>query len=166
MRQSIGGTWITGLVISFTFIFAAFLALSINYSKAFRVKNEVLSIIEKNGGITKDSLTIISNYLTNNGYTLRGECGSNYAYGVRINGVNNNNIRKASKNGKYSFCVSKIKKKSYNAPNFQKRAHYEIKLFFKFNLPVLGDIFTFDVKGQTKDVTYPLDADMIEESER
>ena len=51
MRESIGGTWITQLVIVMMFVFVAFLALSVNYSKAFRVKNQMISIIEKYGGV-------------------------------------------------------------------------------------------------------------------
>ena len=48
MREVIGGTWLTQLVIVIMFVFVAFLALSMNYSKAFRVKNEVISFVEKN----------------------------------------------------------------------------------------------------------------------
>ena len=47
MREAIGGTWLTQLIIIFMLIFVAFLALSLNYTKAFKVKNEILSIIEK-----------------------------------------------------------------------------------------------------------------------
>ena len=152
MREAYGGTWITGLVILFTFVFSAFLALSINYSKAFRVKNEVLSILEKKGGATDEAITLINNYLENNNYHLVGDC-KDFDYGVKAQ-ANDGKIGTAAKGTKYSYCISKIKSKG---PNFQDRAYYEVKLFFKFNLPVIGDIFTFDVKGQTKDVSYPLD---------
>ena len=153
MRESYGGTWITGLVISFTFIFAAFLALSINYSKAFRVKNEALSIIEKSGGVTNNARKTIARFLLNNNYRTTGKC-DGYDYGVQVKSLNEYNITKVDNGKKYSFCVSKVKSV---APNFSNRAFYEVKLFFKFNLPVLGDFSTFSVKGQTKDIAYPLD---------
>ena len=35
MREAIGGTWLFGLVLTFIVFFASFLAVSINYSKAF-----------------------------------------------------------------------------------------------------------------------------------
>ena len=47
MRETIGNTFIIKLVIVFTLLFSAFLALAISYNKVFRMKNEVLSIIEK-----------------------------------------------------------------------------------------------------------------------
>ena len=42
MKEAMGGTWLTGLVIVFIFLFAGFLAYSISYTKAFRVKNEII----------------------------------------------------------------------------------------------------------------------------
>ena len=45
MREAIGGTWLFGLVITFIVFFASFLAVSINYSKAFNVKNNIVDII-------------------------------------------------------------------------------------------------------------------------
>ena len=47
MKEAMGGTWLTGLVIVFIFLFAGFLAYSISYTKAFRVKNEILNLIER-----------------------------------------------------------------------------------------------------------------------
>ena len=52
MRESIGGTWLTGIVITFLALFAGFLAYSISYTKAFRVKDNIIQIIEQNEGFT------------------------------------------------------------------------------------------------------------------
>ena len=72
MKQSIGATWITGLVVSFMLIFVSFLSLSVNYNKVFRIKNEALTIIEKYEG-AKDgegsSIQILNNYLLYNNYS-------------------------------------------------------------------------------------------------
>ena len=50
MREAIGGTWLFGLVITFIVFFASFLAISINYSKAFNVKNNIVDLISKYEG--------------------------------------------------------------------------------------------------------------------
>ena len=47
MRTSIGNTWILQLVIIFMLIFVSFLALSLNYTKAYKLKNELVTMIEK-----------------------------------------------------------------------------------------------------------------------
>ena len=53
MRQAIGTTWVMQLVIIFMLIFVAFLALTINYTKAFKIKNELITFIEKNEGVSE-----------------------------------------------------------------------------------------------------------------
>ena len=84
MRQAIGTTWVMQLVIIFMLIFVAFLALTINYTKAFKVKNELVTIVEKYEGIqTKSggSIELINNYLSYNGYGTMKACETGY-YGV------------------------------------------------------------------------------------
>ena len=51
MREAIGGTWLFNLVIFFVLLFAGYMCLSINYSKAFNVKDKIINEIERNGGI-------------------------------------------------------------------------------------------------------------------
>lgn len=161
MREAIGGTWITQLIIVFIFVFVAFLALSMNYSKAFRVKNVTLSLVEKNEGITNTTIERINNYLTYTGYTTKGKC-SKGMYGISdLENINYTKIDKYNKNNKFYYCISKVKS---GTTNFQNRAYYKIKLFFKFNLPVVGDIFTFNIDGQTKDIIYPADGDCDKKS--
>ena len=53
MKESIGGTWLLGFVLVFIVIFSAYLAVSINYTKAFKVKNRIINIIEENEGYTQ-----------------------------------------------------------------------------------------------------------------
>lgn len=48
MRDSFGGVFMIKLFIVFIFIFVAFTAVSLNYAKAFRVKNKVIDFIEEN----------------------------------------------------------------------------------------------------------------------
>ena len=158
MREAIGGTWITQLVIVFIFLFVAFLTLSMNYSKAFKVKNEVTTIVEKKGGISDDSIQIINNYLNSSGYKEKGVCETGF-YGVNITKDKPawKEVKKGDKT-RYNYCIAKVRAVS---PNYNKKAYYEVILFFKFNLPVIGDIFTFNVHGQTKDVAYPIDHEYI-----
>ena len=70
MREAIGGTWIFSIVIVFIVLFTSFLALSVNYSKAFKVKNGIVNIIEKREGISDATVDEISDYLNNVGYLV------------------------------------------------------------------------------------------------
>ena len=155
MKKSMGGTWITQLVIIFMFLFVAFLALSINYSKAYRVKNQTLSIIEKRQGLNPDTVRYINSYLRSSGYNMKGYCGSDLknVYGISsLEDSKSNTLVPAKRGVKYYYCLYK---KDASSQNFKRKASYGITLFFKFNLPVIGEIHTFDVDGETKDIIYP-----------
>ena len=56
MRESIGATWLMGIVMVFIALFASFLAFSINYSKAFRVKDGIVDRIERYNGLSADCI--------------------------------------------------------------------------------------------------------------
>lgn len=161
MRHTISGTWIFMLVILFTLIFAAYIALTINYSRSFRVKNEVLSLIEKNEGFTDNGVKLINNYLTQSGYKTVGNCKQQsdaVVYGAKSidssTGVANS-IEKAQPGAKYYYCFTKYT--GYHS-YFKTRAYYKITLFFHFDLPVLGDLYTFDVDGQTSEIDATYDS--------
>ncbi len=156
MRESIGGTWLTGIVIVFMLIFVAFLALSINYTKAFQMKNDILTMIEKREGFTdgeNGSIKLINNYLSSNGYHTRSRCEAG-SYGVTdLNSVSSEYVSDSSSK-QYYYCVKKIGAKvSENS----KKVYYKVNIYFYFNLPVIGDIFKFNIDGTTKAVAVPAD---------
>ena len=150
MREAIGGTWLFTIVIVFIVLFSSYLAISVNYSKAFKVKNGIVDLIEQNEGLSSETQTQISNYLDKTGYFVYGECNSKASEkGYESKGAGNN----------YKYCVVKT-----NAANEElvagstvERAYYKVKVFFRLDLPVLGDIFTFPVTGQTKAIYYAKD---------
>ncbi len=154
MRESIGSTWLLGLVVAFILIFASFLSLSLNYSKSFKLKNEILSIIEKYEGVQETSINIINNYLTYNSYNTVHTCKTG-EYGV--SSLNSPELKYVESNDKtrYLYCIKKQKSQSSSANANQFK--YEVKLFFNFKLPVIGDLLTFDIKGSTLEMTNPID---------
>ena len=125
MRESTGGAWLFGLVITFMVIFVGFLAVMISYSIAFKTKNEVVGIIEKyegfvDGNYTGDeadaspnSVWLINNYLVNSGYANKGACScatndstNNYCYGATDLG-DYSRLEKAEVSKKnYFYCIN------------------------------------------------------------
>lgn len=157
MRQAIGTTWILQLVIIFMLIFVAFLSLSLNYTKAFKIKNEIITTIEKYEGLTSSesktspgSIKIINNYLLYNHYGTMGECETG-SFGS--SNLESTTLEPAEKGTKFYYCVSKIDRSNRDLPS---RAQYEIQIFFKFSLPVIGDLFTFTAEGSTIDINRPV----------
>lgn len=148
MRDAVGSTWIFALVIAFTLIFSGFLVLALAYSKVYRLKNETLTIIEKYNGYTynignDESVTIINQYLNNSNYKATGTC-DDYKYGVKD--LSSSQPQTVTKGEKYLYCVS------YVTDNSTCETTFQIRLFYDFNLPVLGKLRMYDIKGQTNSI--------------
>lgn len=148
-------------ILLFTFLFAAFLALAITYNRVFKLKNETMSIIEKYEGVSTSSLEIINNYLRNSNYNTKGQC-ENGDYGLKD--LSSSSLEQVTNTkNKYYYCVSyycdpdstcKVGgKNNKNAPNGNK-IYYNVKLFYKFNLPFIGELLTFKINGETKGIKY------------
>lgn len=157
MRESIGGAWILTIVVLFIVLFSGYLAVSINYTKAFKVKNYIINTIEQNEGFSKyedDVITAsveslqasgktegyVAAYLKSTGYftteneeSMRRRCNGDDAF--------------SSQNYYYSggYCIKKICNYSgYGAP------YYKVTTFIKFQIPIIQDAFLIEINGETK----------------
>ena len=150
MRETVGNTFIFKLIIVFTLLFSAFLALAISYNKVFRMKNQVISIIENYEGINDNTLSIINNYLDANGYKTQGECPDGFSGAKDFSGT----FESASSEEKYYYCIKESNVQVRDENKYNKyRKIYNLIIFYKFNLPMLGDFITFKIEGQTKTIT-------------
>ena len=156
MRDSVGTTWVFSIIMIFTLIFAAFLVLALNYAKAYKIKNEMATIIEKYEGLTTTddlnkigSISIINDYLLNNGYKAKGYCSDEGdSYGV--DDLEEGNLEEIVEGNdkKYYYCV-RLEKGYLTCSTI-----YYITVFYDFNLPILGRFRKFEIKGQTNEVVY------------
>lgn len=148
MRDAIGGALTLPLIITFMIIVNAYLAFNVNYTKAFRVKNEIRSIIEKHEGLTCDALNDIGDYMNSVNYTtnsfLQGWCKNNEYSVLEVNGR--------------SFCIQAhpVDENGNQQPNsIYKGAYYSIVTFVEMDIPVLDRFLVtpagslFAVKGET-----------------
>jgi len=170
MREAIGGTWFFQLIIIFILLFVAYLALSINYSKAFRVKNEIISFIEREEGMTdrthpdSGGIQLINSYLENAGYGTKGKCdfdpSKNWMGSSSLDSNMNTLVKidESNENQEYFYCVNKVSTAWNPNGTKVKIAYYEVRVFFKFDLPMLGDLLTFKIEGKTDEVRNPADA--------
>lgn len=174
MKNAISNIWLLGLVTLFIFVFAGYLAVTISYSNAFKIKNEVISIIERHNGmsqgvsesvksaITGDTVTettameTINLYLYGMAYKVKGTCPDtgNDWYGATTlvdDAKPSVNYEKFVKGKKYYYCFAK-NKSDYGSNRSLNTYYYDVVIFYKMDLPVLGDIFTFRVDGTTNDI--------------
>lgn len=162
MRESVGSTWIFLIAITFTIIFAGFLVMALSYSRTYKEKNELTSIIEKYEGLTTKttygknidgSINVMNTYLRNNNYNRKGFCQKvdsvyeatdtvNKMYGFDIDGT----PEIAQDDKRYDYCVLAM------TNNETCNTIFRVTVFFDFNLPIFGDLVKFRVSGQTNEI--------------
>lgn len=141
MRQSIGGSWLIGLMVLFILLFAGYIILTIDYNKSVRVKNEAINLVEKYEGLNEEAITLLNNYLKGTGYMTTGKCGEQDGmYGALS--LEDNELEETVNGQNYYYCIKKYKGANTSY-------YYQIALFYRFNLPVLGDTSKFTIKGST-----------------
>lgn len=176
MKNAISEVWLLGLMVLFIMSFTGFLAVTINYSRAFKVKDMALTKIETHRGVTNISptscgggggdycnegtLQAINAYLVGNGYKVRGRCPSPDTgewYGAKDLEFTSSVAFDAAVGGQtYFYCISKHKTVINDAGGTGSNSvYFKIRMFYKLELPVLGDIFTFDVDGRTNPIMNP-----------
>ena len=75
MRESFGGAFMINLVLVFIVIYISFMAVAINYAKAFRVKNNIINILEQNqynGKNDVETIEKVEAYLPKVPYNMGG----------------------------------------------------------------------------------------------
>lgn len=158
MREAVGSYFLTTIFIIFVVLMTGYLCLSINMNKAYKVKNEIINIIQKNNGLDEEALVQIQDFMTRVGYRTNGNCynsvekDNNYdGYGISGNTKTNN---------KAVFCAKEMTTEYSTSNNtkeqFPKSAYYQVKVFFSIDLPIVRQFFTFSLKGSTKKLYYPV----------
>ena len=156
MRESIGGAWLFGIVIIFIFFFSAFLAYSISYTKAFNVKNSIISLIEMNEGYNTaeiDDLASLddaelSESVEGEAFKLIKNAGYNYsgAQGITCEGTLNGGAPNTINEGGY--CIVKYCPNGQNNSN----THYKITTYIALKLPVINITVKIPISGETRTI--------------
>lgn len=135
MREAIGGALLIKLVMFFIVIYVCFLAIAINYSITFRVKNQIINLLEAYEGydLAKDK---IDEYISSVGYYRSSS--------LSIVDRSDNDSNCHSHNG-YSICL--IDEDSIDEDN---KIYYRVTTYVSFDFPIIGKITNFPVSGETK----------------
>ncbi len=156
-----------GVVIAFLALFTTFVSVTTNYSRCYKIKDEVLLTIERNHGLNKDSIEAINSYLSSLGYSATGKCpddGCWYRFSTSSStAVNSSN--------KVNYCVQKhTVTERYRAGDevyvtgpigHPESAYYEAVIFFRLEWPILNTLFNIKISGETP-IIFMLKDDAIE----
>lgn len=160
MRESIGGSWLLGFVVLFIVLFSSYLAISINYSKAFKVKNKIINIIEQSEGFTPYAGGLNLNSVSTE--ELKNDESTEAAVVIALKEMgyytttifpcndkqsdpnqSDPNQKESSAGG---YCLKKIHGREGN--------YYKITTFIKFDLPLINLSIKIPITGETKSIYY------------
>lgn len=146
MRDALGGLVSLVIIVVAMVLISGTLAFSVNYTKAFRVKNKIITTIENHEGYSSTVHDEIKNYAKSIGYNINtpssfrpSESGWT---GISDCGFYYKEI-KTTCSGTITDCVEK--------------KYYEIVTFVTVDIPIIKKIMPhiefFQVKGTTKSIT-------------
>lgn len=148
MKDAIGGSMLLNLVIIFTSIVILLFVGILAYTKAYRVKNKIIEIIESNNGqIDENDDKMMDEFVLDQINTELGKVGYRISTAPSTAKCIASSSRKQCESNLnyegYNYCV--CKQKSSN-----EGISYEVITYVHFAFPVIGDLLTFPVRGETR----------------
>ncbi len=156
MRDALGGVINIQMILVFIAIVSGYLAFSVNYTKAFHVKNYIINKIEEYEGTgNNDAIDAINQYMNKVGYSGPPsnsspsiDCSSSQGASGRV--VSSGSTR-------YGLCrfegkpkTEKVNGRDVSTPRF----YYKVVTYVNIDVPVINQIMAgldfFQVSGETK----------------
>lgn len=145
MRESFGGAFMLKIALIFIIIYISFMAVAINYAKAFRVKNQVINIVEQHQYSEQNSALIVKEYidpyLKNVGYSYGGEA----ALREHCNSYENSS---GLKNVFTSYGACIVPEGGSTKSNVGR--YYKVITYIYIELPFFDINMTVPISGETK----------------
>jgi len=154
VKDAISGAMSLQIIVIFMLIVNGYLAFSVNYTKAFRVKNEIISIIEKNeglmnaNGVNNNAATQIVQYMKSVNYHLHHQGYSTWC-------KNNGYEVFESEVGNFCYKHEKVDVTGdTEASNKYQGSYYSIATFVDMDIPIINKLLPvtaglFRVEGET-----------------
>lgn len=145
MREAFGGAFMIKLMLIFLAIYIAFIAVALNYAKAFRVKNKIIDIIEQSEGISE-----IDYNNTNEGSVI-GNINtylSSVSYYVNLTNIENRNIDNVHCYER-GYCIEE-----YPGPvnDGVTSKYYKVTTYININFPFFNLNFNIPITGETRKI--------------
>ncbi len=156
MRDAMGGLVNIVIIVVFMVIVSGYLAFNVNYTKAFRVKNKIITVYEQYEGNCESNssqcMTEITEYMKKLGYNQRNlpsESQLNRTYP---------NYDWTCRTG-YGFCVGEKEIENVDSSSVQenRKTNFKIVTQITIDIPIINKVMaglnTFQVTGDTKAIT-------------
>lgn len=137
MKAATGNAMLMNIMIVFIVIVMALLVTSISYTKAFRVKNRIIDIIEYYNGDFSNSEDEITNEIN----TSLSSVGYRLSSSTSCKKIDNKEALELNTN--YQMCI-------YEYSDVNRGKYYKVISYMYFDVPLIGGILNIPVSGETK----------------
>lgn len=134
MKEAIGNAYLVNIIIIFIVIFIILFAGSTGYTKAYKVKNQIINIIEEHHGDLASATPDINNYLGSVGY--------------RVGGTARCPEGSIAATSDYRYCTARIVQTS--GAEGGSSYYYRITTYMYLELPIIESFIQIPVSGETK----------------
>lgn len=153
MRDAIGQVYVLQIILAFVILINGYMAYSVNYARAFRVKNQIVDIIEQyEGPYNDDAISKINDYIGSVTYEVPIELVNNFI--SRYNSDNENSgSQPVCQKG---WCYIEHEVSVNDADGERTGKYYSVVTFVNIDIPVinnlvgLGDFLS--VYGETRTI--------------
>ena len=154
MNEGIGSTTILTIIVVFIALVSGYMAYNVNYTKAFRMKNKIISLYEENNGVCGSSCqNEIVQYAKEIGYNPAGNLKCNDTDIKPIGIVDSYGSNKKGLYCEYKIQAQKSKSSDQVFKDSKDEYYYRILTRINIQIPVLQKILPLrilNVTGDTK----------------
>ena len=138
MKAATGNAMLMNIIIVFLVIVMALLVTSISYTKAFRIKNRIVDIIEYYNGNFDDDDTKAN--ITNEINSSLSSVGYRLSKNKKCKAIDGKKLLKLDTN--YQVCIYE--------DDASRGKYYKVVAYMYFDIPLVGGILNIPVSGETK----------------
>lgn len=160
MREAIGSSLLLNIALVFIGIISLILVSSIAYSKAYKAKNQIISVIEEYNGVCNfrngDScFDEIERKLSDMGYSSNISQGCPTEPGTLLYGNVSGSVAPIDGHVycvyKYTICDPDSNNTGTSCPDdSNEKTYYKVITFMHFDIPLIGQFLEFPVSGETQ----------------
>ena len=147
MRDAIGQVFALQIILAFVLLINGYMAYSVNYTRAFRVKNQIVNIIEQYEGLPNDeAIDKINEYVDRMTYTASNQ---------QINNFKNDNPT-AECPGYNGWCYIAHDVSTTGGDGEMNGTYYSVVTFVNIDIPVINNLIGLgnflQVGGETRTI--------------
>ena len=144
MRDAIGQVFALQVILAFVLLINGYMAYSVNYTRAFRVKNQIINIIEQYEGPENDEgKTKINQYVRNMNYDVS-------------NKLINEKIGEGYTCFQEGWCYKATNVSTAEADGDRNGTYYTVVTFVNIDIPVINNLIGLgnflEVTGETRTI--------------